>query len=417
MGLANFLPNDTQIVEEIDSATGAKSYYLVYSLSKDLIPEGLTYRYKFNNLKEVSEAVGPTAEINATITKDGDDFTFTSGSLQNITIDDYANSFYFGNHTQLRSVYTQLDLADPEEGAQSYDYLIESLNIESQYKPYLMSKDAKGRYDYLAVVIEAALEGRTAREAELAQTTWWKKHTASERQEMLFAHQDPATFSKRGIRTREDIISKMMAAGITELDGGVIDAITQKAQYGVFDDNDIQNTINKLANPLIRYTLDPEIKAALEGKTLETIELTRQIENTINSILGPGVADNYNLEQLLADYQDNPTAFTQEFLPNLEDQFQAKFTQYEGTNVKSYESIAPLLRQEWQSITGQRADETTAAWNQFIATNDVAERRDIAFAAAAESGSQAYRDQFKQDMESAFGKAGARSTGGGRFGL
>jgi hypothetical protein len=192
----------------------------------------------------------------------------------------------------------------------------------------------------------------------------------------------------------------MMAAGITELDPKVIDAITQKYQYGTFTDDDITKTLQKLANPLIRYTLDPEVKAALEGKTLETIELTRQMENTINSILGPGVADNYNLEQLTANLQDNPTAFYQEFLPKLQDQFQA-----------------PELRTEWENITGAKPDEQSAQWNQFIATNDVAERKDIAFAAAAELGSQTYRDQFKSDMERVFGKAGARSTGGGRFGL
>ena len=183
----------------------------------------------------------------------------------------------------------------------------------------------------------------------------------------------------------------------------------------MFDDKDITNTINKLANPLIRFTLDPEVKAALEGKTLETIEFTRQMENTINSILGPGTSDNFNLEQLSADYTDNPTAFTQEFLPKLQDQFQTTYAQYKGTNVKAYEEIAPSLRSEWVSITGQKADETTAQWKQFAATNDIAERKDIAFAAAAELGTQAYRDQVISDLENNFGKAGARATGGGSF--
>jgi len=410
MALLNTLPSDTQIVEEID-ANGNKAYYAVYSLSRDLISEGLTYRYKVDDLKSISDTTGvvqPDVVVN--LTDDG--IEIVSGSFEGITEEDYNNSFYFGNVTQLSAISGNVEV-----GAESYDYLIEALEQESKYKPYLMSTDAKGRYDYLAVVIEAALEGRTARESELAQTTWWKTHTASERQEMLFAHQDPATFSQRGIQKREDIISRMMAAGITELDPKVIDAITQKYQYGTFTDDDITKTLQKLANPLIRYTLDPEVKAALEGKTLETIELTRQMENTINSILGPGVADNYNLEQLTANLQDNPTAFYQEFLPKLQDQFQAKFTQYAGTNVKAYEEIAPELRTEWENITGAKPDEQSAQWNQFIATNDVAERKDIAFAAAAESGSQTYRDQFKSDMERVFGKAGARSTGGGRFGL
>lgn len=407
------LPSDTELWQEINEA-GQSVYYLVFQLPPEaaqLSPglENFTFRYKVDDLKEIAQ-IGTTVTPDVIVNKDGDVYS-TEGDTT-IDVDDYVNSFYFGNHRQLAAISGQV-----EDGAAGYEYFIESLETEAKYKPYLFSKNAQGQYDYLAVVLEAAKEGRTAREAELAQTTWWKTHTASERQEMLFAHKDPATFSANGIKTREDIISKMLAAGITELDPKVIDAITQKSQYGVFDDTDIQNTINKLANPLIRFELDPEVKAALEGKTLETIELTRQIENTINSILGPGVADNYNLDQLLADYQDNPTAFTQEFLPKLQDQFQARFTQYQGTNVKGYEEIAPGLRQEWQSITGQRADETSAEWNQFIATNDVAERKDIAFAAAAELGSQVYRDQFKSDMESAFGKAGARSTGGGRFGL
>jgi len=408
MALLNTLPTDTQIVEQID-ANGNKAYYAIFSLSRDLIAEGLTYRYKVTDLASISDTTGvvkPDAVVN--VTDDG--ASIVSGSLQGITEEDYSNSFYFGKVEQLSAISGNVEV-----GAQSYDYLIEALEQESKYKPYIMSTDAKGRYDYLSVIIEASLEGRTARQSELAQTTWWKTHTATERIQMTAAHEDPATFSADGIKTREDIIGKMLAAGLTTLDPAVIDAITQKKQYGVFDDNDVVNTIQKLANPLIRFTLDPEVKAALEGKTLETIELTRQVENTINSILGPGTADNFNLEQLTADYANNPTAFTQDFLPKLQDQFQTTYAQYKGTNVKAYEEIAPSLRSEWVSITGQKADETTAQWKQFAATNDIAERKDIAFAAAAELGTQAYRDQVMKDLENNFGKAGARATGGGSF--
>lgn len=333
------LPSDTEVWQEIDEK-GNSVYYLVYQLpqeAKSLATglENFTWRYKVTDLKEIAATGTVTPDV--IVRKEGDVYT-TEGTSE-ISTEDYTNSFYFGNHTQLAAIRGQV-----EDGATGYEYFIEALDTEARYKPYLFSQNAAGQYDYLSVVIESALEGRIAREAELAQTTWWKTHTATERQEMLFAHQDPATFSQRGIQKREDIISRMMEAGITELDPKLIDAITQKYQYGTFTDDDITKTLQKLANPLIRYTLDPEIKAALEGKTLETIELTRTMENTINSILGPGVADKFNLDQLLANYQDNPTAFTQEFLPKLQDQFQAKFTQYEGTNVKAYEDIAPGFR-------------------------------------------------------------------------
>ena len=410
MGLINTLPEDTQVVEEID-ANGNKAYYVVYSLSKDLISEGLTYRYYVDDLATISDTLG-TVKPDVVVNISDDTVTVVSGSFDGITEDEYFNSFYFGKVTQLTAISGQV-----EEGAKSYDYLIEALETEAQYKPYLMSKDAKGRYDYLAVVIEAALEGRTARDAELAQTTWWKQHTETERQAMSLAHSDPATFSANVIRTREDIVTRMLAAGITELDSKLIDTIANKVSYGTFTDNDLTKTIEKLANPLIRYELDPEVKAALEGKTLQTIELTKQIENTINAILGPGVADKFNLDQLLADYQNNPTAFNNEFLPKLQDQFQAKFSQYEGTNIKAYEDIAPGFRTEWEGITGAKPDETTAEWLQFVATNDVGERQDIAFGAAAKTGSEAYKNKVIEDMEGVFGKSGARSTGGGRFGF
>ena len=57
MGLINTLPEDTQVVEEID-ANGNKAYYVVYSLSKDLISEGLTYRYYVDDLATISDTQG-----------------------------------------------------------------------------------------------------------------------------------------------------------------------------------------------------------------------------------------------------------------------------------------------------------------------------------------------------------------------
>jgi hypothetical protein len=412
------LPADTQVWQEINEE-GQSVYYLVYQLPPEaaaLSPglENFTFRYKVTDLKDITQAMQPTVVPDVIVRKNGEVYDIEGNT--NIDVDDYVNSFYFGTHTQLASIITASG-GEIDKNSVGYEYFIEALEQEAKDKPYLFSKNAQGQYDYLAVVLEAAKEGRTAREAELAQTTWWQTHTEAERQAMKDEHRDPATFAANKKRTREDIIARMLAAGITQLDGKLIDTILHKVSYGTFTDDDLTKTINKLANPLIRFELDPEVKAALEGKTLQTIELTKQIEDTINAILGPGVADKFNLNQLLADYQNNPTLFQQEFLPKLQDQFQAKFTQYEGTNVKAYEDIAPGFRTEWEGITGALPDETTAEWLQFVATNDAGERQDIAFGAAAKTGSEAYKNKVIADMEGVFGKAGARSTGGGRFGF
>lgn len=405
------LPSDTELWQEIDN-DGTISYYLVYQLpseAKSLSPNlsNFTWRYKVTDLKEITAS--GTLKPDVIFKRNGDLFTIEGRS--SISGEDYNNSFYFGNHTQLSAIRGQV-----EDGAVGYDYFIEALNTEAKTQPWLFSiNPTTGQYDYLAVVIEAALEGRTARESELSQTYWWQTHTELERQALRDQAKDPKTFAQNSMTVRQNVIQKMVDAGIQTLDPGLIDKIVEKVNLGTLTDSQLELTISKLANPRIRFELNPEIKAALEGKTLEVIEQTKAIENTITAILGPGIADKFNLDDLANRYAANPIWFQEEFLPSLQDQFQSKYSQYKGTNVKSYEDIAPEYRGEWEGVTGQLPDETSAAWKQFLATNDIAERRDIAFAEAAKLGTQTYRDYVKRDMEVKFGKAGQRAVGGGRF--
>jgi len=412
MALVNYLPKDTQIVQEID-ASGKSSYYLVYSLSKDLVSEGFTYRYKVDDLKSISDTTGvvkPDAVINVA----DNQYTLSSGSLNGISETDYANSFYFGTYGQLRTVYEQLGI-DAETGAESYEYLIEALNEEAKTKPWILSTDAKGRYDYLAVVLEAALEGRTARESDFQKTTWWKTHNETERQQIKDQATDPKTWEKNQRTIRDSIMTQMIAAGIQSYPTAVINMLVQKYGTGEYTDDDVSNVILKLANPRLRYELDTEIQGALAGQTLSVIESTKQIKDTIDAAMGPGASNYYNLEDIANERQANPQWYNEVFLTGLAEQFQSKYTQYAGTNVKRYEDAAPEYRYEWEAITGQKANETSAVWKKFMATNDVKEREDIAFEEAARLGTQTYRDRVKADLTKAFGQAGQRATGGGRY--
>ena len=412
MALVNYLPKDTQIVEEVD-ATGKSSYYLVYSLAKDLVSEGFTYRYKVDDLKSISDTTG-VVKPDAVIKVENNQYTLSSGTLSGISETDYANSFYFGTYGQLRTVYEQLGI-DAETGADSYEYLIEALNREAETKPWILSTDAKGRYDYLAVVLEAALEGRTARESDFEKTTWWKTHNATERQQIKDQATDPKTWEKNQRTIRDSIMTQMIAAGIQSYPTAVIDMLVQKYGTGEYTDADVSNVILKLANPRLRYELDTEIQGALTGQTLSVIESTKQIKDTIDAAMGPGASNYYNLEDIANERQANPQWYNEVFLTGLAEQFQSKYTQYAGTNVKRYEDAAPEYRYEWEAITGQKANETSAVWKKFMATNDVKEREDIAFEEAARLGTQTYRDRVKADLTKAFGQAGQRATGGGRY--
>lgn len=407
------LPEDTEVWEEIDD-NGISSYYLVYQLppSAQQLASGLqdfTWRYKVTNLDQITQGGQQTVQPDYTVRRSGDVLTEVKG-VTNIGRAKYNGSFYFGTHTQLAAIRGQV-----EDGATGYDYFVEALEQESKYKPYLLSQNSSGEYDYLGTVIEAALEGRTVREAELQDTAWYQSKSISEQVAMVNANKDPRQFARDLITSQESITQKMVEAGIATLDPKVIDTLTNNLMYGTFTNDDVDKAIAKLANPRLRYSLDPQVKAALEGKTLDVIEQTVQLENTINAYLGPGQAEFYDVDSLQQEREANPVWFNQTFLPQLKDQFQATYTQYKGTNVNMYETAAANYRQDWQGITGQAPDETTPQWKQFMATNDVEERRDIAFAESARLGTQTYRDNLKTDLQSKFGRAGQRATGGGRF--
>ena len=228
------------------------------------------------------------------------------------------------------------------------------MNEEAKTKPWILSTDSKGRYDYLSVVLEAALEGRTARESDFQKTTWWKTHTSNQREQIKAQATDPSSWEKNQKTIRDSIMTQMIAAGIQSYPTAVVDKLVEKYGSGEFTEADVSNSILKLANPRLRYELDTEIQGALAGQTLDVIESTLEIKNTIDRTLGPGASQYYDLEDIANEKQANPNWYTETFLPGLNEQFQTKYTQYSGTNIKRYEDAAPEYRYEWEGILDKR---------------------------------------------------------------
>ena len=397
----------SNISQDFEIWQQGNAYYLVAQTPDFVSPAGVfTWRYKITDWDAINGATSNPLIPNVIV---DEDFNILEGE-SSITSEDYGSSFYFGEARQL--LFTQT-----EAGAEPYDHLVEALKEEAQYKDWILSTNKDGQFDFLAVAIEAAIEGRTVRSEELKRTTWWQTHTDTERAAMELSSSDPSTYAKQQSQLYETVIGKMISAGIQTLDQNVIAKLVDLTSRGVLDlaAGELDASINKIANPRSRYTLDPELQATLTGQTLEVIESTKTVAQKIDSVMGPGNSENFNLEDIANEKAANPKWYEEVFLPQIEEAFQNKYSQYKGTNVKTYEYSAPIYRQEWKSVTGQAPDETSEAWQAFFATNDVEERKDIAFAEAAKLGTQTYRDTLKRDLQGKFGKAGQRATGGGRF--
>ena len=403
--LINTISADFEIWEEI-TEFGSK-FYLVAQLPEFEGSGGaFTWRYEITDYNAIKDKTA-SGDLVANVVVDSN-YNIIEGTTD-ISSDEYNNSFYFGNANQLL-------FNTAEAGAQPYDHLVNALMEEAKYSEWILSEDEDGRLDFLAIAIEAALEGETVSQRDLERTNWWTTHTPTERAAAELFASDPAQYAENSLNTQQSIVDGMISRGVQTINADVVAGLTKLVNTGtIASDAELGRILDKMVNDRIRYAIKPEVQAVLTGQSFDTILATNDLAKSIDQKLGPGASENYDLEAILQEGQANPAWYNEVFIPELEGAFQNKYTQFRGTNVKSYETAAGAFRSEWISITGQRADETSQSWQKFLATNDVKEREDIAFAEAAKLGTQTYRDTLSTRMASAFGTPGARSTGGSRF--
>ena len=391
------LPADYEVVQQDDQ------FWLMALLE---LPAGDTFTWKYlieDPLEILEKVPGNVTLTPNTIISNGQVVESATGT----TSDMWNNSYNFGTVNQLYSINGKM-----EEGATSYDYLIEVLKEEAKTAPWLLSTDENGNYDYLAVALEAAQEGRTPRDSELMNTTWYRTHSDTERKAVKFKASDPATYNANFENKYEEIVQDMMLKGFQNLDPNLISTLASGFMNGTPEYQDLNKIYDKLKNDRLPYDLPVEVRAATTGQDVETIIATSSIATDVDDILGPGASMNVDLESVAKERQVNPYWYAETYIPGLEASFASKFPQYKDTNVKKYSTAAAQWRYEWKNLVGQDPDETSADWTRFIATNDIKEREDIAFKIAADLGTQTYKNKAIADLESVLGQAGQRVTGG-----
>jgi len=391
------LPTDYEVVQADDQ------FWLVAFLE---VPSGesFTWRYLIEDPLEILEKIPGNITLTPNTVISNGEVVESAGQ---VTTDMWNNSFNFGTVNQLYAITNKM-----EEGATSYDYLVETIKEEAKTAPWLLSTDENGNYDYLAVALEAAQEGRTPRDAELMNTTWYRTHDANQRAAVKLKAQDPATYQTNYDAKYDEIVGDLMMNGVQTIDPNLVTTLATHSMMGTSGYSDLQKIYDKLTNDRLPYSLPDEVAAVIEGKPLEVIQSTSAVANDIDSILGPGASANADLESIANEREANPFWYAETYIPSLEEAFAAKYPQYKDTNVNKYSTAAPQWRYEWKNLVGQDADEQSAVWTQFISTNDIKEREDIAFKYAAEIGTQTYQDKVVADLEGVFGQPGQRVTGG-----
>ena len=391
------LPTDYEVVQADDQ------FWLLAFLE---VPSGesFTWRYLIEDPLEILEKIPGNITLTPNTVISNGEVVESAGQ---VTTDMWNNSFNFGTVNQLYAITNEM-----EEGATSYDYLVKTIKEEAKTAPWLLSTDENGNYDYLAVALEAAQEGRTPRDAELMNTTWYRTHDANQRAAVKLKTQDPATYQTNYDAKYDQIVGDLMMNGVQTIDPNLVTTLATHSMMGTSGYSDLQKIYDKLTNDRLPYSLPDEVAAVIEGKPLNVIQATSAVANDIDSILGPGASANADLESIANEREANPFWYAETYIPSLEEAFAAKYPQYKDTNVNKYSTAAPQWRYEWKNLVGQDPDEQSSVWTQFISTNDIKEREDIAFKYAAELGTQTYQDKAVADLEEVFGQPGQRVTGG-----
>ena len=391
------LPADYEVVQADDQ------FWLLAFLE---VPTGesFTWRYLIEDPLEILEKIPGNITLTPNTVVSNGEVVESAGQ---VTTDMWNNSFNFGTVNQLYAITNKM-----EEGATSYDYLVETIKEEAKTAPWLLSTDENGNYDYLAVALEAAQEGRTPRDAELMNTTWYRTHDANQRAAVKLKAQDPATYQTNYDATYDQIVGDLMMNGVQTIDPNLVTTLATNSIMGTPGYSDLQKIYDKFTNNRLPYMLPDEVAAVIEGKPLNVIQATSAVANDIDSILGPGASANADLESIANEREANPYWYAETYIPSLEESFAAKYPQYKDTNVNKYSTAAPQWRYEWKNLVGQDPYEQSSLWTQLISTNDIKEREDIAFKYAAELGTQTYQDKAVADLEGVFGQPGQRVTGG-----
>tara|TARA_R100001530_G_scaffold135480_1_gene112782 strand:+ start:906 stop:3044 length:2139 start_codon:yes stop_codon:yes gene_type:complete len=255
----------------------------------------------------------------------------------------------------------------------------ENLATEAQIAPWILDPDS------VALIAEAALEGREVSVAEWAETNWYNKHTESEREWLREYYRDPLTAKQKANDYKLRIENAMEAVGIsggydteTNQELGVPSAlssyIANKWVSGSWTESYASEQIGLFADPFKSGVRDSEFTTWIETAGVGGLNRTAEQEDRVRQIytqwLGPvfGQLSDEEVAEKAGRMRNNPD-YEAALIENLKTSRLALFPKYTNTEL-TYDDIVTPWRGMTERVWGQMADETQGWWQDMVAAND-----------------------------------------------
>ena len=255
----------------------------------------------------------------------------------------------------------------------------ENLAKEATIQPWLLDPDS------VALIAEAALEGREVTQAEWFSTNWYDTHNEAERAWLREYTADPLTATQKANDYKLQVASALKAAGVsggydtdTNQELAAPDAlsgwIANKWVTGEWSEGYTTEQLALFADPFRSGVRDIKFSEYIDSGGVGGLNRTAEQEDRVRGLytqwLGPvfGSLTDAEVAEKAGRIRNNPD-YEAALVESLKTSRLALFPKHTNTEL-TYDDIVSPYRGITRQIWGQEADETQGWWQDMVATND-----------------------------------------------
>ena len=281
---------------------------------------------------------------------------------------------------------------------------VETITEQSQVAPWITDPEM------IALIAEAAIEGREITDAEWQSTEWYQTHNESEREWLRTYYSDPSTATQLTTDAQIAVANSLQAAGVSNAPEALINWVAGKFVSGEWSQTYTTEQISLFADPYATGKRDESFENYLSSTALTGVDRTTEREKEVRELyskwLGPslGKLTDNEVAEIAGRLRDDPE-YQDQLVQSLKQSRLAAFSAYTNPEL-TYEDIARPWRNLTTSVWGQTADETQGWWQDMVKSNDFAQAQTT----LREKGLEQDITQVTQDATQALQQALGQGT-------
>jgi hypothetical protein len=281
---------------------------------------------------------------------------------------------------------------------------VETVGEQAQVAPWITDPEI------IALISEAAVEGREVSDAEWQTTNWYQTHNESEREWLRTYYSDPSTATQLTTDAQIAVANSLQAAGVSNAPEALINWVAGKFVSGEWSQTYTTEQISLFADPYATGKRDESFENYLSSTALTGVDRTTEREREVRELyskwLGPslGKLTDNEVAEIAGRLRDDPE-YQDQLVQSLKQSRLAAFSNYTNPEL-TYEDIARPWRNLTTSVWGQTADETQGWWQDMVKSNDFAKAQTT----LREKGLEQDITQVTQDATQALQQALGQGT-------